>query len=175
MKKNKLVFIIGLIILPLQIVLSQHQIPYNLISTAGGKISSSANIMIFSAGESVIGKCSNASYIGAMGFWSVYQSDILTSVEEEEETIPTVFKLEQNYPNPFNPSTKIKFAVPEKSNVLIKVYDILGNELLTIVNEEMNAGWYEKDFNAVGLSSGVYLFRMEAGDYVNTKKMILLR
>lgn len=172
---NKLLFLIGSTILPLQIVFCQHQIPYNLISTAGGKISSSTNIMIFSVGESLIGKCSNASNLGAIGFWSVYQSDILTSVEENENPIPTVFKLEQNYPNPFNPSTKIKFSVSERSNVLIKIYDILGSELVTLVNEEMDAGWYEKDFNASGLSSGVYLFRMEAGNYVNTKKMMLLR
>lgn len=172
---KKLLFIIGLTIIPLQIVFCQYQIPYNLISAAGGKISSSANIMIFSVGESVIGKSSNASNIAEMGFWNVYQSDVITSVDEDEETIPNVFKLEQNYPNPFNPSTIIKFAVPERSNVLIKIYDILGSELATLVNEELNPGWYEKDFNAAGLSSGVYLFRMEAGNYVNTKKMILLR
>ena len=85
------------------------------------------------------------------------------------------FKLKQNYPNPFNPTTKIKFAVPEKSNVLIKVYDILGSEVITLVNEEMDAGWYENNFNAAGLSSGVYLFRMEAGNFISTKKMIYLR
>ncbi|HMN22929.1 MAG TPA: T9SS type A sorting domain-containing protein, partial [Ignavibacteriaceae bacterium] len=94
---------------------------------------------------------------------------------EEDETIPTEFKLEQNYPNPFNPTTKIKFAVPERSNVLIKIYDILGSEVKTLVNKEMEAGRYDVEFNAGGYSSGIYLFRMEAGNYVNTKKMILLR
>jgi len=94
---------------------------------------------------------------------------------ENETTIVIEFALEQNYPNPFNPSTKIKFAVPEKSNVLIKIYDILGSEVATLVNEEMDAGWYENNFNAAGLSSGVYFLKMEAGSYVNTKKMILLR
>jgi len=94
---------------------------------------------------------------------------------ENETSIVTEFTLHQNYPNPFNPSTKIKFAVPERSNVLLKIYDILGSEVATLVNKEMDAGWYENDFNAAGLSSGVYLLRMEAGSYVNTKKMILLR
>ncbi len=96
-------------------------------------------------------------------------------MEDDQTIIPTVFKLEQNYPNPFNPSTKIKFAVPEKNNVVIKIYDILGSEIVTLVNEEMDAGWYQRSFNANGYSSGIYLFRMEAGNYVNTKKMILLR
>ncbi|MGQ9644522.1 MAG: T9SS type A sorting domain-containing protein [Ignavibacterium sp.] len=172
---NKMLFLIGSIILPLQIVFCQHQNPYNLISTAGGKTSSSANIMIFSVGESVIGKCSNASNVEAMGFWSIYQSDILTSVEENDNPIPTVFKLEQNYPNPFNPSTIIKFAVPERSNVIIKIYNITGEEIKTLVNEEKERGWYEIKFNSNGLASGIYLYRMQAGSYVNIKKMILLR
>ncbi|MBK7629196.1 MAG: T9SS type A sorting domain-containing protein [Ignavibacteriales bacterium] len=82
---------------------------------------------------------------------------------------------EQNYPNPFNPTTKIKFAVPERSNVLIKIYDILGSEVATLINKEMDAGRYDVNFNANGYSSGIYLFRMEAGSYVSTKKMTLLK
>ena len=93
----------------------------------------------------------------------------------QEPNIAVDFTLSQNYPNPFNPTTKIKFAVPERSNVLIKVYDITGSEVSTIINEEMDAGWYEKSINPKALSSGVYLYRMQAGNYVNTKKMILLK
>lgn len=174
MNKNKLVLLIGLIILPLQIVFCQHQIPYNLISTAGGKISSSANIMIFSVGESVIGKCSNASNVGLWGFWSVYQADVITSVDEEE-LLPIEYKLEQNYPNPFNPSTIIKFAVPERSNVIIKIYNITGEEIQTLVNEEKERGWYEIKFNSNGLASGIYLYRMQAGSYISIKKMMLIK
>lgn len=98
-----------------------------------------------------------------------------TTDVENNNSVITNYMLYQNYPNPFNPRTKIKFAVPKKSNVLIKVYDILGSKIVTLVNQELDAGWYEKDFNGSGLSSGVYFFRMEAGSYVNTKKMILLR
>jgi len=134
----------------------------------------SNNTIVSTVGESFIGKSSNIVNQNQIGFWYSYQQTTITDVENEE-TIPTVFKLEQNYPNPFNPSTRIKFAVPEKSNVLIKVYDILGSEVATLVNKEMDAGWYENNFNAAGLSSGVYLFRMEAGSYVSTKKMIYLR
>jgi len=100
----------------------------------------------------------------------------ITDVEQLTfDILPKEYSLKQNYPNPFNPATKVKFAVPEKSNVLIKVYDILGSEVVTLVNEEMDAGWYDVNFNAAGYSSGVYLLRMEAGSYVNTKKMILMK
>lgn len=101
-------------------------------------------------------------------------TDELVSVKNEVE-IPLSAFLEQNYPNPFNPTTKIKFAVPERSNVLIKIYDITGSEVLTLVNKEMEAGWHSFDFNANGIASGVYLIRMNAGNYISTKKMVLLR
>ena len=92
------------------------------------------------------------------------------------------FDMLQNYPNPFNPSTKIKYSIPsvisneERSlNVLLRVYDILGNEVATLVNEEKPAGNYEIEFNASKLSSGVYFYQIKAGDFIKTKKMILLR
>jgi hypothetical protein len=156
------------------VALPQYQITNSVIGSGGNIIANSNNIIVSTVGESFIGKSSNTINQNQIGFWYAYQQTTITDVEDEE-IIPTVFKLEQNYPNPFNPSTKIKFAVPEKSNVLIKVYDILGSEVTTLVNKEMDAGWYENNFNAAGLSSGIYLFRMEAGSYMNTKKMILLR
>jgi hypothetical protein len=172
--KNKIIDIAIIALLFVTTALPQYQITNSVISSGGNIISNSNNIIVCTVGESFIGKSSNTINQNQIGFWYAYQQATITDVEDEE-IIPTVFKLEQNYPNPFNPSTKIKFAVPEKSNVLIKVYDILGSEVATLVNKEMDAGWYENDFNAAGLSSGVYLFRMEAGSYVNTKKMILLR
>jgi enterochelin esterase-like enzyme len=86
-----------------------------------------------------------------------------------------VFILHQNYPNPFNPSTKINFAVPQSSNVIIKVFDILGKEVETIINEEKPAGSYEVKFDATGLTSGVYFYQIKSGDYIETKKMILMK
>ena len=172
--KNKIIDSTIIALLFVATALPQYQITNSVIGSGGNVISNSNNNIVSTVGESFIGKSSNTINQNQLGFWYAYQQIIITEVENEE-TIPIVFKLEQNYPNPFNPSTKIKFAVPEKSNVLIKVYDILGSEVATLVNEEMDAGWYENNFNAAGLSSGVYLFRMEAGNYVNTKKMILLR
>jgi len=94
---------------------------------------------------------------------------------------PNVYSLMQNYPNPFNPTTKIKFTVPvtlsevEGSFVTLKVYDVLGNTVATLVNEVKPAGTYEVNFNANGLASGLYFYTLNAGEYSQTKKMILLK
>ena len=89
--------------------------------------------------------------------------------------IPRVFALQQNYPNPFNPSTNIRYSIPQSSNVVIKVFDILGNEIETLVNEEKPVGSYEVDFNASELSSGIYFYKLQAGEFIQTKKMIILK
>ena len=85
------------------------------------------------------------------------------------------FDLSQNYPNPFNPSTTIHFIIPANGFVTLKVYDLLGNEVATLVNEEKPAGSYEVEFNANGLSSGMYLYTLQTGSYIETKKMILMK
>ncbi len=110
------------------------------------------------------------------------EADILLEVETEEPVIVNSFNLEQNYPNPFNPSTKISYQIPASLNpsqggtlVTLKVYDILGNEIATLVNEEKSPGTYEVNFNAINLTSGVYFYRMKAGKFVETKKMVLLK
>jgi hypothetical protein len=85
------------------------------------------------------------------------------------------YSLEQNYPNPFNPSTKIVFQVPQSVNVSLKIYDVLGNEIVTLVNEEKGPGKYEIDFNASHLSSGIYFYTLWAGTYISIKKMVLIK
>lgn len=155
--------------------LAQNQIAYSVIGSGGERSSNASYILTGTVGESFIGTSVNASNQNFAGFWYVYLSDVITSVEDQQEIIPTVFKLEQNYPNPFNPSTIVRFAVPEKSNVLIKIYDILGSEVFTLVNEELDAGWYERNFNAGSLASGVYIYRMNAGNFISTKKMLMVK
>ena len=90
-------------------------------------------------------------------------------------TLPEQFSLEQNYPNPFNPSTTIKYSIPTSEFVTLKVYDVLGSEVATLVNEEKPAGSYEIDFNAAKLSSGIYFYILQAGSYTQTKKLILTK
>jgi hypothetical protein len=101
-------------------------------------------------------------------------NEIPTAVENEKST-PIAFSLKQNYPNPFNPSTKISYTVPERSNVSLKVFNLLGSEIAELVNGEIEAGTYKVNFNAVNLPSGVYLYQLKAGEFTQTKKMILLK
>ncbi|MBZ0204151.1 MAG: T9SS type A sorting domain-containing protein, partial [Ignavibacteria bacterium] len=89
--------------------------------------------------------------------------------------IPNTYKLEQNYPNPFNPTTNIKFGLPNAGNVKLVVFDILGREVTTLVNEYKIAGIYTVDFDASMYSSGVYFYRIESGDFSQTKKMLLIK
>jgi hypothetical protein len=89
--------------------------------------------------------------------------------------VPLVFALRQNYPNPFNPSTTIHYEVPGLAVVQLVVYDILGREVTTLVDEMKTAGAYDINFNTIGLASGVYFYRMQAGDFVGTKKMVLMK
>jgi hypothetical protein len=99
----------------------------------------------------------------------------ITALKVTGESVPIKFALEQNYPNPFNPRTNIEFRIPNFEFVSLKVYDLLGKEVATLVNEEMDAGSYEIEFNPKGLSSGIYFYKLQAGSFVETKKMILLR
>jgi hypothetical protein len=85
------------------------------------------------------------------------------------------FKLSQNYPNPLNPTTKINYSIPEHCLVTIKVYDILGNEIAILVNEEKSTGNYQAEFNGSNLASGVYFYRLQAGKYIQTRKMLILQ
>ncbi len=89
--------------------------------------------------------------------------------------IPTSFSLEQNYPNPFNPGTMIEFSVPRSSYVTLKIYDVLGRQVATLVSEERNAGRYKVEWNATGLAGGVYFCSMQAADFIQVRKMLLLR
>jgi len=97
------------------------------------------------------------------------------SAVEQISGLPQDFSLRQNYPNPFNPSTNIEYTLPEASFVQIKVYDILGNEVATLVNEEQSAGTYRADFSGSDLASGLYIAKLQAGNYSKTIKMSLLK
>ena len=110
------------------------------------------------------------------GLHDVWLIRIGSNVTENETQIRfSSFNLYQNFPNPFNPSTTINYQIPELSIVIIKVYDVLGNEIATLVNEEKPAGKYAVNFIANNLPSGVYLYRLKAGEFVSAKKMIILK
>jgi hypothetical protein len=98
-----------------------------------------------------------------------------SKIVEVDVVLPFAFTLEQNYPNPFNPSTKIKYQLPVTGFVNLKVYDVLGNEVATLVDEEKSAGSFDVEFNAFGLPSGIYFYTLNAANYIQTRKMILLK
>jgi len=113
-------------------------------------------------------------YAGTSGVWRRNLSEII-GITKITSTVPDNFALNQNYPNPFNPSTNINFSVPKSGFVRLTVYDITGREVITLVNEQLSSGTYKVDWNASNQPSGVYIYRLVAGDYSDVKKMILLK
>jgi len=101
--------------------------------------------------------------------------NLVLGIEDQSNEIPSQFILEQNYPNPFNPSTTIHFSVPSSEYVTINVFDVLGNEIATLVNEEKPVGTYEITWYAANLPSGIYFYKIQSGPFVETKKMILIK
>lgn len=102
-------------------------------------------------------------------------ADNPTGIINTSTEVPANFKLHQNYPNPFNPSTSIKFEVPVTGHVKLKVYNSIGKEVATLVNENLIAGTYDFDFNASNLASGVYIYKLESSNFSDVKKMMLLK
>jgi photosystem II stability/assembly factor-like uncharacterized protein len=112
----------------------------------------------------------------AVGQFGLYKTNsIVTSVEKTISFDNYSFSLKQNYPNPFNPVTSIQYSLSSMQFVTLKIYDVLGNEIATLVNEEKSAGEYEVEFNGNGLTSGIYFYQLKAGESIQTRKMILLK
>lgn len=159
---------------------AQTQIESSVIGNGGLTISSQINRIVGTVGQSLIGRTNNQINTIKTGFWE-QASKLITDVNlVDEKLLPTEFHLYQNYPNPFNPSTKIRYTIPNVGTSLmkfvqLKVYDVLGNEVATLVDENRQAGSYEIEFDAVNLSSGMYLYKLQAGEFVQTRKMILLK
>jgi len=111
------------------------------------------------------------------GVWRRPLSEMITSVEGLSPELPKHFSLEQNYPNPFNPATTIQFTIPSGTygRTSLRVYNVLGNEVAILVNEQKSPGTYALRWDASGMPSGVYFYRLRAGQFVETKKLILLR
>ena len=101
--------------------------------------------------------------------------NVVTGVEKQGQTVPSGYNLSQNYPNPFNPVTNIHFSIPKDGNVSLKFYNMLGKEVATYYDGFMKAGYYNAEFNGVNLSSGIYFYRLVAGSFTDTKKMILAK
>lgn len=116
-------------------------------------------------------KCTPHELMGMVGVINVQSPTII----KQNENISLTYSLKQNYPNPFNPTTNISFSIPKSGFVKIAVYNEIGKEIETIVNQNMNEGSYTVNYNASKLSSGIYFYRISSGDFSDTKKMLLIK
>ena len=114
-------------------------------------------------------------YIFVGSDYGVYKSEEITSVQDKQDNIISKFSLSQNYPNPFNPKTKIDYQIAQLGIVSIKVYDILGKEVAILVNKVQSTGNYYVNFEGTNLPSGIYFYQLKSGDFIQTRKMILLK
>jgi hypothetical protein len=118
----------------------------------------------------------NGSVVGRWGtILRTINGGVTFAEEGQIDEVPAVFLLRQNYPNPFNPATNIVFSLPRADYVTLKVYNILGQKVATLVNEKKEAGTYQVQFDGTALASGVYFYRITAGEFVETRKLVLVR
>jgi hypothetical protein len=151
---------------------AQYSVVSSVIGSGGGPMSNGTYSMNGTVGQAVVGPTAGASYIVDQGFWHTLSvSSGVTPIGSAAE-----FDLEQNFPNPFNPSTVIRFKVPERVKVTLKVMNLLGEEVKRLIDGEyFEAGKYDVDFLAQGLPSGTYVYKLEAGNYVKSRKMVLAK
>ena len=147
------------------------------LSTNNGTTWTAVNSALEDTSVSTLAVSGTNLYAGtyAGGIWRRPLAEMITGINTSSVQTPTVFRLEQNYPNPFNPSTTIKYELPRASQVSLMVYDILGREVSVLVNERREAGVHEVKFDGSNLASGVYFYRLQAGSFVQTRKLLLLR
>lgn len=148
--------------------------PPDVLHTFGGNgLTAISNSSIIFDGGNLIRGSSSEDANGELYF--IDRSSSVDFRNVDPNIFPSTYLLKQNYPNPFNSNTKIVFSIPQQTFVLLKIFDLLGGEVATLVNEEKQTGYYEIEFNGSSLPSGVYFYQLKAGNFVETKKMILLR
>jgi len=170
----KHMIIILTILLITTLAFAQYKIPHSVIGSGGAVIANSSHRINGTVGQNIIGSASGSSFSSGTGFWYL-QGRIMTDVEQIRTEMPDKYFLNQNYPNPFNPSTTISFSIPTSEFVTLKVYDVLGREVATLANENLTAGSYSYNFDANNLTSGVDLYKLQAGKYNEMKKLVLTK
>jgi hypothetical protein len=152
---------------------ADYSIPQHVVGSGGGETSGPNHRLVGTVGQAAIGIVSGPSNIHEIGFW--YQPGWILTDVEEGDALPTRYWLGQNQPNPFNPVTTIRFALPNPGHVTMKLYDVAGREVRTLVDEELPAGWHRTVLEASKLASGIYFCRMTAGEFVDARKLLLLK
>ncbi|MBN2092988.1 T9SS type A sorting domain-containing protein [candidate division KSB1 bacterium] len=177
MKKMKFISIVLSLVFMLifqEYINAQYQIQQSVFGNGGTPMNNSNFRIRGTVSQPVIGVINTQSDIHKIGFWYLTGSTS-TGIESISDLLPKEFKLEQNYPNPFNPGTIIEFALPKSAFITLKVYNLLGEEIITLVAENRSAGIHKINWDANRLASGVYMYRLEAEKFVQFKKLILIR
>ena len=176
---------IGLILLVLTFGLflpektvAQLRIPRSILATGGMELTSSANIIVGTVGQPLIGVAGGSAHILNGGFWYAQANAMIVHITPPRTDVgnqPKEYALYNNYPNPFNPATTLEYTLMSPGEVSLIIYNLLGQEITTLVSEVQQAGYHKVVWDAANMASGVYLYRLRAGDFVQTRKMLLLK
>jgi hypothetical protein len=154
----------------------------DVLSTSGGHLESAGYLLDYSTGQTAVGQSEGTSYLETGGFWSWETWGPAVGVEQEADpgTVPEIFRLSQNYPNPFNPRTHIVYQLPRGELVELVVYNVRGQAVCRLVDEEQVAGEHEVVWDGVDgagrpVASGIYFYQLVAGQFAETRKMLLLK
>ena len=153
---------------------AQYAVKNGVFGNGGSVVCNPDNQLHGTIGQPAIGVTQNSSYSNQIGFWHQV-GGLVTHVEKISNILPVKFQLEQNYPNPFNSTTTIRFTLPKSSHVTLKLFDMMGREVASLVDETLPAGDYKVDFDAKGLASRIYFYRIQAEGFVQTRKLTLLK
>jgi len=179
MKYLSSIYFITIIVFLCGSAFGQYAIPQSVFGNGGNTISSGNNQIISTVGQTFIGAASSTAYCHGIGFWQVlpycYPNDSTEVEEIADEVLPLIYQLKQNYPNPFNPRTVIEYSVPEMTHVTIKVYNVLGEEIKTLVDRTESPGIYQIVWSPDNIASGIYFIRLNAGEFNQTRKAVFLK
>ncbi|MGH1363740.1 MAG: T9SS type A sorting domain-containing protein [Calditrichia bacterium] len=153
---------------------SQTVLRNSVVGSGYTQSNDSSTLLRGTLGQTAVFTVSDSATTVAQGYWYQISRDIVTGIEDQN-LLPAEFELKQNYPNPFNPSTTILFSLPQAAEVQLTIYNVLGQEVGTLVDENLSAGTYEVRFEARGLAAGLYFYRIQADRFVETRKMLLVK
>lgn len=169
------ILLLLLVLHPLMILAQNNAVEWSVFDAGFGIPASSTTTVKSAVGQSFNGSSQVANTFIESGFLvNPLLRGSLVGVSQAPD-LPLAFSLSQNYPNPFNPATKVRYELPKGSYVTITLYNVIGQEVATLVNEEQQPGRYEVSWNASGFASGVYFYRIQTKEFVATKKLMLLR
>jgi hypothetical protein len=171
--KVVLLFALALVV-SVGVAFGQYKVPQSVVGT-GGDNAGSANFGIRGTlGQPAIGPVGSTGYNSLGGYW-YNPGTTVTAIGKSDEPVPARFSLEQSYPNPFNPTTTIQFSLPAPSLVTLRIYDVAGRLVTTLLNGELPAGVHREVWDASGHTSGVYFYRITTPSFVETRRLVLLK